>query len=364
MITDFARKLRFLPALLFLAYTNCGDGKTGPNFAATMVANSATEVSGAPGAPVSPPPSVVVLDQDGNPVAGATVTFAVESGGGSVTGATPTSNESGIATVGSWTLGAAPATNTLVATTEGVSSVTFRAIASSSKCLARTPHTLGSTIGGTLETDDCKYPDNSFVDFFSTTVTEATAYLFRQSASFDTYLDLALADGSIVAENDDESDANPNSAIKALLPAGTYVLGASSFDPAITGNYTVSSQVTSADNASCELYFVVKNVSTTQNIAASDCLWTQAPTSPTYADAFYILLRAGQSLTINMSSSAVDSYLELVRINASPVVQNDNRDGSTKDARITFTATVTDYYAIVARTAVASQTGAYTLTIQ
>ena len=450
--------------MLLLAYVNCKEGKTEPAVATTIAANSGTTISGTAGAAVSPPPSVIVRDQSGNPFGGATVTFSIlagggsvtgasavtnvagvatvggwtlgntagpnvlsanagtlsvsfnatgmagpaaeliaatsdnqvaiaglvvpippavlvqdangnlksgvavtftiGSGGGSVTGATATSDSAGIATVGSWTLGAQPGTNTLVASAAGAPSLTFSAVASSVTCGVRTSHMLGSTTNGTLETNDCQFSDGSFVDFFSTTLPEANAYLFRQTAGFDAYLLLALADGSTIAENDDETDATTNSAIKALLPAGTYVVGASSYGPAITGNYTLSSEITPADNGKCELWFLVKNISTTQNIQSTDCLWTQPPAAPIYADGFSILLRAGQSITINMSSSAVDSYLELVRVSGIGVAQNDNRDATTKDAQIVFTATVTDYYAIIARTTVASQTGAYTLTVE
>src|SRR5204862_194828 len=61
-------------------------------------------------------PAVIVKDRFGNAVAGVAVTFAPALGGGSVTGATPTTNASGIATVGSWTLGKAATANTLTAT--------------------------------------------------------------------------------------------------------------------------------------------------------------------------------------------------------------------------------------------------------
>ncbi|MEO5589596.1 MAG: Ig-like domain-containing protein [Gemmatimonadaceae bacterium] len=458
------RKTRFLAPLMLLAYANCGEGSTEPAVATTVEAGSLTALSAVAGSPVSPAPSVIVRDQNGDPFAGApvtfeilsgggtitgstaltdaagvarvgewmvgkiagpnelsansaslsvrftatgipgpaasmtiaagdhqiavtgsvvpippavlvrdvngnpitgfTVTFAIGAGGGAVTGANAISNAAGVATVGSWKLGDAPATNTLVATAAGVLPLTFSAIGGSAKCSAQTPNPLGATTAGTLDANDCAFPDGRFVDFFSTVLTSANAYLFRQSGNFDTYLDLSLADGTVVAENDDESQTNTNSAIKALLPAGTYVLGASSFNPAVTGSYTVSSQVTSTDNANCELMFVVKDVSTSQRIATTDCLWTQPPAAAVYADAYYILLRAGQSISINMTSTDVDSYLELVRVSGMSVAQNDNRVGTTKDAQITFTATVTDYYAVVARTAIAAQTGAYTLSIQ
>ena len=64
-------------------------------------------------------PAVKVVDGSGSPVAGVGVTFAVASGGGSLTGASTTTNASGIATVGSWTLGATAGANTLTATATG-----------------------------------------------------------------------------------------------------------------------------------------------------------------------------------------------------------------------------------------------------
>ncbi|PYO79148.1 MAG: hypothetical protein E6K55_02990 [Gemmatimonadetes bacterium] len=72
-------------------------------------------------------PTVVLTDSSGAPIAGAVVTFAVGSGAGSVTQATDTTNATGVATVGSWILGAG--SNTLTAMTRGAagSPVTFSA---------------------------------------------------------------------------------------------------------------------------------------------------------------------------------------------------------------------------------------------
>ncbi|MDZ4673492.1 MAG: leishmanolysin-related zinc metalloendopeptidase, partial [Gemmatimonadota bacterium] len=57
-----------------------------------------------------------VGDAFGNPVPGTTVTFSITTGGGTITGGTVASDASGNAQVGSWTLGAAPGSNTLRAT--------------------------------------------------------------------------------------------------------------------------------------------------------------------------------------------------------------------------------------------------------
>src|SRR5205823_2784416 len=91
------------------------------------VSQSGVGVTAPAGSAVSSPPSVIVHDGSGNPVQGVTVTFAPAAGSGSVTGGTQTTNGSGIATVGSWTLSTTAGTNTLTAASSGLtgSPVTF-----------------------------------------------------------------------------------------------------------------------------------------------------------------------------------------------------------------------------------------------
>ncbi len=95
----------------------------------TIAANSVTTQSTVAGTAVATPPSVKVTDAGGNPVTGVTVTFAVASGGGSVTPATVNTNASGIATATSWTLGTTAGANSVTASATGLtgSPVTFSA---------------------------------------------------------------------------------------------------------------------------------------------------------------------------------------------------------------------------------------------
>ena len=72
------------------------------------------------GEAVPVPPSIAAHDAYGNPIPGVTVTFAVQSGGGSITGSSAATNMSGIAAVGSWTLGNTAGENTLSATYAGL----------------------------------------------------------------------------------------------------------------------------------------------------------------------------------------------------------------------------------------------------
>ena len=97
--------------------------------ATQMSLNAGDKQTASLGAAVKIAPSVIVKDAKNDPVAGTTVTFAVATGGGSVTGATAVTDASGIATVGSWKLGTTAGANTLTATSAGLtgSPVTFTA---------------------------------------------------------------------------------------------------------------------------------------------------------------------------------------------------------------------------------------------
>jgi concanavalin A-like lectin/glucanase superfamily protein/Big-like domain-containing protein len=118
-----------------------------------QVGNGQTAVAGAT-LPLSP--AVLVTDRFGNPIGGVNVTFALGSGGGSVTGTPQTTNANGIATVGSWTLGTTAGPNTLTATATGLtgSPVTFAATGINASAVQLIPATstafTGTTVAGTI----------------------------------------------------------------------------------------------------------------------------------------------------------------------------------------------------------------------
>jgi len=87
---------------------------------ATLAAFAGDNQVGLVGYRVNVRPAVRLTDAGSNPVAGAAVTFAVASGGGSLTLGTTTTNSNGVAQVGSWTLGGGAGTNTMTATTPGM----------------------------------------------------------------------------------------------------------------------------------------------------------------------------------------------------------------------------------------------------
>jgi hypothetical protein len=85
--------------------------------------------SAAAGSAVAGPVCAQVLDSGNNPVSGVTVTWGSVTGGGNITGATQLTNSSGIATLGSWTLGPTPGANSITATSGALTPITFNATA-------------------------------------------------------------------------------------------------------------------------------------------------------------------------------------------------------------------------------------------
>jgi hypothetical protein len=111
---------RALAALLVLTTVACfpggvtTDSKLASNVSANAVPASPAFVSTA----AAPLPSVIVRDKKGKPVAGIPVMFTVTAGGGSVSGASQTTDAQGIATVGGWMLGPTVGNQSLLATPE------------------------------------------------------------------------------------------------------------------------------------------------------------------------------------------------------------------------------------------------------
>lgn len=101
-----------------------------PGPAAHMLRVTSETVNGAAGVALESQPAVKVTDAFGNAISGFSVTFAVASGGGSVTGGAATTSVNGFASPSVWTLGTTAGSNTLSATGPGLpeSPIIFTAI--------------------------------------------------------------------------------------------------------------------------------------------------------------------------------------------------------------------------------------------
>jgi hypothetical protein len=323
----------------------------------SIAAVSATNQTDTVSLPVAAPPSVIVRDQNNNPLAGVSVAFAVTAGGGNVTPSNQITDAGGTATVSSWVLGPISGVNTLTATVAGLPPVVFTATAVD-PCDPLDIN-VGAVVNGALAAGNCQLDTQEFVHFYRFTLAETKGIRIRQnSTQFDSYVLLLNSSLVVVGENDDADTNVLNSDLYAVLKPGTYYIGATSFDVGETGSYELRLEEVSASATDCTPYFIVRAMSTAQSLSLTDC-----DDSGFRSDFFIVRLQAGQQVTIDMTSGAVDAFLFLFDAGFNIVASNDDRTAGTTDARIVYTPTQDGYFIIGATSAVAGQTGNYVLTI-
>ena len=245
---------------------------------------------------------------------------------------------------------------TLIAAQLSCSDVSAPELPVNAQCLVLTPYTFGASTDGALTTGDCTLLDGSFIDYYGTTLAGGWYLFDMSSAGFATYLVLRGGDRTVIGVHDDVGHGT-NTVLKVLLPPGDYILGANAY-PGSAGAYNLSSASSTIDVTNCEIVFASKGTSTTQNLETSDC----TPGS-SYSDDYIIFLGAGQSITVTMSSSTLDPYVELYN-SLGRAAFNDNRSSTTTDAQLSHTSQTSEFHIISARSAGGLATGAYTLTIQ
>jgi len=221
-------------------------------------------------------------------------------------------------------------------------------------CTVTTPYALGADATGQLASTDCTLVDGSYIDYYSTTLTTGW-YVFDMSAVYATYLVLRGNDGAVIGVHDDVGHGAATS-LKALLPGGSYVLGANAY-PGSTGAYSLSYAADNTDVSNCEIVFVAKGTSTNQTLATTDC-----DASTSYSDDYIIFITSGQSITVTLSSSAFNAYLELYGPQGRVAVNDDGPSGT--DATISFTSSASAFYIIRAESSAGFTTGGYNIAIQ
>jgi hypothetical protein len=355
---------------LLISVVGCGDS-SGPG-TATMVASGGNLQSGQAFNQAPQPLRVLVIGQDGAPFPGASVTWQVTTGGGSVNPATAVTDGTGQAST--TVTFAAPGAVSVQARAGGLT-VTFQ-LTSVAACEYLAPFGVDTTASGSLAVTDCaqRFPEPVgpvYSDFYGFTVgpQPRVVSLTMQSTAVDTYLELWSRAGElpiIAFDNDGGGGLNStDSRIKAVLGAGSFIIVVSSWDSTTQfGPYTFSA-ATSTGVTNCEAVWLGGNVVFTETVAATDCPVTTA-LGTYYSDQFYVFLTQGQSVTFLQSSTEFDAYLTLFRLDASGatvVAENDNGAGLT-DAQITHIETAQfNIYGLDVGTAAAGQTGAYTLSM-
>ncbi len=212
---------------------------------ASVAIQAGDNQTGTAGALVATAPTVIVKDAFNNPKPGAIVTFAVASGGGSLVKAVDTTDASGLASVGSWTLGAV-GTNTMTATVAG-SGITGNPATFSATATASTGPAAAAVFVGDNQTGLVGYAVNVRP---AVRVTDAgSGPVPNASVTFA----VASGGGSV-------ANATVNTNSNGVAQVGSWVLGGSA------GGNTLTATVTGAGIVGNPVTFTATGATSTFNI--------------------------------------------------------------------------------------------------
>ena len=295
---------------------------------------------------------VSVLGSDGGALVGATITWAVTTGGATVSPLTTTTGANGEAAAFVSLGPAGPVT--ITATVHGLAPATFTATASNPCAYLHTFGVAQTAVGKLRQYDCAPFGDGSFVDFYWLPLSGQQALSITMTAGFDTYLILFDLAGNFVGSNNDQNATTTNSRLKVLAAGGDYVVGANSFLGGETGPYTLNAVTTTASEDNCEETWSTLGVSTNQVLSSSDCT-----VAGFYSDTFLVVMFPGDSLDATVTGATFDSELQLHN-GASTLIASDDSVGGT---HLAYTVTAPDVYPLVVTSMTAGAHGAYTLTL-
>ena len=346
------RLLRLCLATATLALTACGGSDSGntvnprPGTVSPIriAPSSATVDTGA-----TLQLSASALDAAGSALTGRTFTWT------SLTPAVATISAAGLVT------GVTAGTLSVSASADGVTGTAIVSVTVpvAARCDASTPIALGQTVTGALAGTDCRLTDGSYADKYVLTLTESTplrlSMIGTGSSAVDAYLILQdAATGTIVAENDD-GNGDTGSRIEQEVPAGRYIVVATSFDPNDFGDYQLS--VSRSTSACLSATPIGADAAVAGTLAATACVLPDS----SYTDRYTLTVAKSTIFSAIMRSTEFDSYLFMEKSTGLSISRNDNSGGG-RDARIAATLEPGTYF-IYANSANARETGAYTLTL-
>lgn len=332
-------------------------GTAGP--AAILSKAAGDQQSTNAGTAVTVSPAVRVTDAHDNPVPGITVTFTVDSGGGSVVGATVATDANGLAAVGQWTLGSTPGDNALQATASGLTPVTFSAMGLDP---CSNPGTLSAdtTVNGTFTTTDC-FANGVYWGLFNIDVTAQSSIQFTlTSDQFDPYLDMLSGIGDPYDGVGSGTAGGTPATFHMLLAPGSYLLRATSTASNNLGSYTLSAMNVSSDIANCVEVMATPGVTTDQSIDDTDC----DGGSGSRFDEVTVYMPKDSTFTILASSTQINTTLRIRDQSGKELDFNDDIASGNTNSKIVFLVPVSAPYRIEVGTHDPAERGAYTLSIQ
>lgn len=341
------------------------DGKVGA--AAIVRAAAGRDQEGTVGAVLPTRLAVLVTDAVGNPVsAGTSVRFAVRSGAGTITQETATTDTSGIATAGFWTLGRGPGIQVLIARLAAGSDANwgdaiFSATAHPSpvpNCGATGVLFIGQRVSSSLSTGTC-VSANSSAEVYTFTVNDNERIAITMTASgLWPLINVFDEQGSFIATDGNQGSTAGTSTLKWIATPGTYTLVATSRTGAL-GNYSI--EAIRGFNHTCgEEVFLSSGVTTFGTLSPGDCNGG-IDYSNWWRDEYRIHLMKGEEIRLSMTTAGFNGSLAIWRdmnFSGGPWI------GDRADLTLDYAAEADGVYVISAGSSTADATGSYVLKVR
>ena len=223
--------------------------------------------------------------------------------------------------------------------------------------LLLTPEAVAQTFSGELTSDDETFAEGEFIDTYTVAARSGQTITARlASGAFDTYVIIRSPAGAQV-DNDDctDGDLDHSCATYHAEQDGSYEIWVTSYEVGETGPYRLDVSVEDADPARGSAPLPEGAVRFDGELASGD---GQLPTEQFY-DAYTLRARAGQQVTVTMTSEAFDTFL-IVKTPDGEQRENDDAGGTSR-SHVVLTARQTGIYEIIATSYPPGATGSYSI---
>lgn len=227
-----------------------------------------------------------------------------------------------------------------------------------------TPHVFGHTVNGSLSSSDehnPNLPERKYDDYSLENVTVGYPVKISLTSDtsgfgFDTFLEVYDEFTGIPFAIDDDSGIGQDSSVMFFAPSGMeLIIRVTSFTVSERGPYTLETETAPT---------ISPNETRNGSLQNSDETLPFGPSSARYKDDYLISgLSPGQIVTIEMTSTNVDTYIDLVDAHTSKLIDSDDDGGGGTNSSLTFTAEPGITYVFRATSFGNNDFGSYTIRV-
>ncbi|XAM00659.1 caspase family protein [Phycisphaeraceae bacterium D3-23] len=224
--------------------------------------------------------------------------------------------------------------------------------------IARVAPRDGELIEGELTADDATHRQGELIDWIDLpTEPGQVVEVDLQSEDFDTYLILQTPTGETVENDDYEGSASRSHATMDIQRLGVHRVGVTTFEPGMSGAYSVDIRITAADDprAQRDISHLTHGDTINGELEFGDVTTDRGA----MADRYSFDAELGQRVVIDLTSNAFDTFITVTAPDGETMV-NDDFDGQ-GHSRLSFDAEQSGPYRLSVTSYGAGAVGDYRL---